>query len=63
MPKVPKISPPEVEEAPAADEKSAKDLEDDIDEVDAAMTGWDGDPFFKDGKLYGQDFEKIKVVT
>ena len=31
------------------------------DEVDAALQDWDGNPFFKDNKLYGQDYEQIKA--
>jgi len=34
---------------------------DDEDEVDAVLQDWDGNPFFKDSKLYGQDFDAIKA--
>ena len=32
------------------------------DDVDAALEGWDGQPFItEDDKLYGQDYDAIKA--
>ena len=51
---------PEVPETPTplAEDTSCQD---EVDEVNAALENWDGDPFIKNGKLYGQDYDKIKV--
>ena len=51
---------PEVPETPTplAEDTSCQD---EVDEVNAALENWDGDPFVKNGKLYGQDYDKIKV--
>ena len=40
-----------------ADNNNIVDEEDDFVEEEY----WDGNPFVKDSKLYGQDFEKLKV--
>ena len=33
------------------------------DEADTALADWDGNPFVKHGKLYGQDYHRIRVST
>ena len=40
-----------------ADNNNIVDEEDDFVEEES----WDGNPFVKDSKLYGQDYEKLKV--
>ena len=44
------------------EEEEEAEAEDDVDAADAALEGWDGQPFItEDDKLYGQDYDAIKA--
>ena len=47
---------------PLENEEEEEAEAEEVDDVDAALEGWDGQPFItEDDKLYGQDYDAIKA--